>query len=149
MSIIEDRLAAIGENLPKPKKAVANYLGSKRSKNILYASGRKSTMCGELGTDLNVAEGKMAAKEAILDILAIVKEDLGGLESVIGVDKLNGFVRSAPTFTEQPQVIDGASDLLIAILGEEGRHARTATGAAQLPYGAAVQLEAIFRLKDE
>jgi len=149
MSNIEDRLSAIGEHLPKPKKAVANYLGCKRSGDILYASGRKSSICGELGTNLTVAEGQMAAKEAILDILAIVKEDLGGLDTVIGVDKLIGFVRSAPTFTEQPQVIDGASNLLIAVLGEDGRHARTATGAAQLPYGAAVQLEVIFRLKNE
>ncbi len=149
MSSIEDRLLAIGEPLPEPKKAVANYLGSKRSGNILYASGRKSSICGELGTDLTLAEGQMAAKEAILDILAIVKEDLGTLDTIVGVNKLNGFVRSAPTFTEQPQVIDGASDLLIAIFGEEGRHARTATGAAQLPYGAAVQLEVIFQLKND
>ena len=90
----------------------------------------------------------MAAKEAILDILAIVKEDLGNLDTIIGVDNLNGFVRSAPTFTKQPQVIDDASDLLIAIFGEDGRHARTATRAAQLPYRAAVQLEVIFRLKN-
>tara|TARA_B110000116_G_scaffold188245_1_gene163331 strand:+ start:861 stop:1169 length:309 start_codon:yes stop_codon:yes gene_type:complete len=101
-----------------------------------------------LGADLTVADGQMAAKEAILDILAIVKEDLGNLDTIIGVDNLNGFVRSAPTFTKQPQVIDDASDLLIAIFGEDGRHARTATGAAQLPYGAAVQLEVIFRFKN-
>jgi len=73
-----------------------------------------------LGADLTVAEGQMAAKEAILDILAIVKEDLGNLDTIIGVDNLNGFVRSAPTFTKQPQVIDDASDLLIAIFGEDG-----------------------------
>jgi hypothetical protein len=73
-----------------------------------------------LGADLTVAEGQMATKEAILDILAIVKEDLGNLDTIIGVDNLNGFVRSAPTFTKQPQVIDDASDLLIAIFGEDG-----------------------------
>ena len=149
MGRIEERLSELGETLPEPKKAVANYLGCKESGTALYVSARVSPTRGEVGTDLNVAEAQVAAKEALLDILAIVKEGIGDLDRIVGVDKMIGFVRSAPTFTEQPKVIDGASDLLIQLFGEDGRHARTATGAAQLPYGAAVQLEMILRLADD
>lgn len=91
----------------------------------------------------------MAAKEALLDILAIVKEEIGDLVRITSVVKMQGFVRSANIFTEQPQVIDGASDLLVALFGEEGRQARTATGVAQLPFDAAVQPELILTLKQE
>lgn len=143
---IEARLAQLGETLPKAKAPVANYLGCKRSGDVLYVSGRVSAARGEVGTDLSVEEARVAARDALLDILAIVKEELGDLDRIAGVEKMTGFVRSAPTFTEQPRVIDGASDLLVAVLGEAGRHARTATGAAQLPFGAAVQLEMVLRL---
>lgn len=82
----------------------------------------------------------------MLELLAGVNADLGSLDHVGSVEQMRGFVRSAPDFTEQPAVIDGASDLLIALFGEAGRHARTATGVAQLPFGAAVQLEMILGL---
>ncbi|NNE98139.1 MAG: RidA family protein [Pyrinomonadaceae bacterium] len=78
--------------------------------------------------------------------MAIVKNEIGDLDQISSIEKMVGFVRSAPTFTEQPKVIDGASDLLVALWGEDGRHARTATGVAQLPFGAAVQLELIMRM---
>ncbi len=149
MGRIEDRLSSLGEVLPDPKKAVANYLGCKRSGNTLYVSGRVSPMRGEVGSDLTVVEAQTAAKDALLDILAIVKKEIGDLDKIVGVEKMLGFVRSASSFTEQPKVIDGASDLIVAIFGEEGRHARTATGVAQLPFGAAVQLEIILRLAQE
>lgn len=147
-SRVETRLRSLGEILPPPKKAVANYLGCKRNGNTLYVSGRVSAARGEVGTDLTTDEARYAAKEAALDILAIVKADIGDLDLIVGVDKMVGFVRSSSSFTEQPKVIDGASDLLIELLGEAGRHARTATGVAQLPFGAAVQLEMVLRLKD-
>ena len=149
MGRVEDRLSSLGEILPDPKKAVANYLGCKRSGNTLYVSGRVSPMRGEVGSDLTVVEAQTAAKDALLDILAIVKKEIGDLDKIVGVEKMLGFVRSASSFTEQPKVIDGASDLIVAIFGEEGRHARTATGVAQLPFGAAVQLEIILRLAQE
>jgi enamine deaminase RidA (YjgF/YER057c/UK114 family) len=144
MGHVEDRLSSLGESMPEAKKPVANYLGCKRSGNTLYVSGRVSQVRGEVGTDLTVAEAQMAAKSALLDILAIVKNEIGDLDKIVSVEKLVGFVRSAPSFTEQPKVIDGASDLLIALFGDEGMHARTATGVAQLPFGAAVQLEMIL-----
>lgn len=149
MSTIEKRLSALGESLPEAKKSVANYLGCKQSGSTLYVSARVSPTRGEVGTDLNVAEGQDAAKEALLDILAIVKVGIGSLDRIVSVDKMIGFVRSAPTFTEQPAVVDGASNLLVELFGDKGRHARTATGVAQLPFGAAVQLEMIMTIRDE
>ncbi len=149
MGKVEDKLSDLGELLPDPKKPVANYLGCKRSGSTLYVSGRVSTLRGEVGTDLTVAEAHGAAKSALLDILSIIKSEIGDLDKIIAVEKLVGFVRSAPSFTEQPKVIDGASDLLISIFGEAGRHARTATGVAQLPFGAAVQLDMILRMVQE
>lgn len=149
MGHVEEKLFAIGETLPEAKEPVANYLGCKRSGTTLYVSGRVSRIRGEVGTDLTVAEARLAAKGAVLDILAIVKQEIGDLDKIVSVEKLVGFVRSAPAFTEQPEVIDGASDLLIALFGDSGRHARTATGVAQLPFGAAVQLEMILRMARE
>ena len=149
MSRVEENLSTLGESLPVARKPVAKYLGCKRSGNTLYVSGRVSQIQGEVGTDLNVAEAQMAAKGALLDMLAIIKDDVGNLDKVVSVERLIGFVRSAPSFTEQPKVIDGASDLLVALFGEDGRHARTATGVAQLPFGAAVQLDMILRLAKE
>jgi len=146
MGYVEDKLSSLGESLPEAKKPVANYLGCKRSGDTLYVSGRVSQIRGEVGTDLTVAEAQVAAKGALLDILAIIKNEISDLDEIESVEKLVGFVRSAPSFTEQPKVIDGASDLLIALFGEKGRHARTATGVAQLPFGAAVQLEMILRM---
>lgn len=149
MGHIEKKLASLGESLPDPKKAVANYLGCKRSGDILYVSGRVSPTRGEVGSELTVLEAQTAAREALLDILAIVKKETGDLDKILGVEKMIGFVRSAPSFTEQPKAIDGASDLLVELFGDDGRHARTATGVAQLPFGAAVQLEMILRLAPE
>ena len=149
MGQVENKLSELGESLPKPKEPVANYLGCKRSGNTLYVSGRVSTIRGEVGTDLTVAEAQLAAKGALLDILAIINGEIGDLDKIIAVEKLVGFVRSGPSFTEQHKVIDGASDLLISIFGEAGRHARTATGVAQLPFGAAVQLDMILRMVQE
>ena len=146
MSVVEERLRALGLALPAPKAPVANYLGSKRSGDLLFVSGRVSQLRGEVGSEITLADAKTAARDAMLDLLAIVKQDIGDLDRIVSVEQVRGFVRSAPSFTEQPYVIDGASDLLIALLGEPGRHARTATGAAQLPFGAAVQLDMVVRL---
>ena len=148
MSVVEDRLRGLGLALPPPRSPVANYLGTKQSGNLLFVSGRVSQRRGEVGTELTVDEAKIAARDAMLDLLAIIKHDLGDLDRIVSVEQLRGFVRSAPTFMEQPGVIDGASDLLIALYGEAGRHARTATGAAQLPFGAAVQLDLVVRLRE-
>jgi hypothetical protein len=94
-----------------------------------------------------VEDAAMAARDAMLDVLAIIKHDIGDLDRIVSIEQLRGFVRSSLSFTEQPRVIDGASNLLIALYGDAGRHARTATGAVQLPFGAAVQLDLVVRLR--
>jgi enamine deaminase RidA (YjgF/YER057c/UK114 family) len=149
MSRIEGRLRELGLTLPAPKPPVGNYVGSKRAGDLLFVAGRVSARRGEVGRELDTAEAKAAARETLLDILAIVKNDIGDLDAIVSVERVQGFVRSAPAFTEHPAVIDGASDLLVALWGEAGRHARTATGAAQLPFGAAVQLDMVVRLAPE
>ena len=146
MSVIERRLQEIGLELPPAQPAVANYLGTKRSGDWLFVSARVSERRGAVGSDLTTEQAYDAARETMLHILSIVREDVD-LDEIESIDKMVGFVRSAPTFTEQPKVIDGASDVLVEIFGDAGRHARTATGVAQLPYGAAVQLELVMRLR--
>jgi enamine deaminase RidA (YjgF/YER057c/UK114 family) len=147
VSRVEDRLGELGLTLPPPKAPVANYLGTKQSGDVLYVSGRVSRLRGEVGTDVTVDAAARAAHDTVLDLLAIVQADIGDLDRIASIERMQGFVRSAPGFTEQPKVIDGASDLLVAVFGETGRHARTATGAAQLPFGAAVQLDLVIRLR--
>lgn len=147
MSIIERKLEELGLVLPAAKPPVGNYLGSKRIGEILFASGRVSDCTGEVGTEVSLEKAREAARDTILLILAIIKQDIKDLDLITGVLKVTGFVRSSDSFTEQPKVIDGASDLLIELLGENGHHARTATGVAQLPFGASVQLDIVFQLK--
>ncbi len=146
MSAIESRLAEFGLTLPVAKPPVANYVGTKRSGDLLFVSGRVSQLRGEVGTEVTAGDARLAARDTVVDLLAIIKKDLGDLDRIASIDFVRGFVRSAPTFTDQPRVIDGASDLLVALFGEDGRHARTATGAAQLPFGACVQLDMVVRL---
>ncbi|HUS54165.1 MAG TPA: RidA family protein [Thermohalobaculum sp.] len=149
ISNVERRLTALGLELPPSKQPVANYLGCKRSGDLLYVSGQIGLVRGAVGSDVTLAQGQQCAREAVLQMLRTVDDTTGDLDQIVSVEKLLGFVRSAPDFTEQPKVIDGASDLLIAIFGEAGRHSRTATGAPQLPFGAAVQLEMTLRLRPE
>lgn len=146
MSIIEKRLEEIGLSLPDPKPPVGNYLGCKRIGELLFASGRISDCMGEVGTEITLEKAKEAAQNTVLTILSIIKQDIKDLDSIIGVLKVTGFVRSSASFTEQPKVIDGASALLIELFKENGCHARTATGVVQLPFGASVQLDIIFQL---
>jgi enamine deaminase RidA (YjgF/YER057c/UK114 family) len=147
MSIVEKRLEELGLPLPDPKPAVGNYLGSKRIGELLFASGRVSDCVGEVGTEVTLEKAKEAARNTVLTILAIIRQDIKDLDLIAGVLKVTGFIRSSANFTEHPKVIDGASDFLIELFGENGRHARTATGIAQLPFGASVQLDIIFQLK--
>ena len=148
MSRVETLLSEMGLALHPPKAPVANYLGTKRSGNLLYVSGRVSEKRGKVGTDLSTENAKLAARDTMLDLLAIIKADIGDLDRIVSILKLQGFVNSAASFTAQPQVIDGASELLIALYGEAGRHARTATGTAQLPYGASIQLDMVVELRE-
>ncbi len=147
MSFIEVKLNKLGLKLNPAKPPVGNYIGCKKVGNLLFVSGRVSDLIGELGTDVTLIQAKQAAKDTVLLILAIIQENSIELDSILGVVKLQGFIRSASTFTLHPQVLDGASDLLIELFGENGRHARTATGVNSLPFGATLQLDFIFDLR--
>ena len=147
MGAIETKLQELGVELGASKAPVGNYLGSKRVGDLLFVSGRVSELKGEVGTDVTFEAAKEAARNTMLLILAIIKNDITDLDLIKGVVKLQGFIRSAPQFTMQPQVLDGASDLLISLWGEEGRHARTATGVNQLPFGASLQLDLILQMR--
>lgn len=137
----------MGLTLTPARPSVANYLGTKRSGDLLFVAGKVSALRGEVGTEIDVGQARRAARDTMLELLSIIRQDLGDLDRILSVERMQGFVRSAATFTEQPQVIDGASDLLVELFGEAGRHARTATGAAQLPFGAAVQLDLVLRIE--
>lgn len=148
MGDIENRLAELGLALPPPRPPVADYLGAKVSNDLLFVSGRVSDLRGEVGSTVSLEEARLAARDTMLQLLAITKQVIGDLDRIASVEFVRGFVRSAADFADQPKVIDGASGLLIALWGEPGRHARTATGAAQLPFGAAVQLDMVLRLQN-
>jgi enamine deaminase RidA (YjgF/YER057c/UK114 family) len=147
MSTVEKNLKELGLSLSDPKPPVGNYIGCKKTGKLLFASGRVSDCVGQVDTEISIERAKEAARDTVLVILAIIKHDIHDLDLIAGVIKVTGFVRSAENFTDQPKVIDGASDLLIKLFKENGRHARTATGVAQLPFGASVQLDIIFELK--
>ncbi len=110
-------------------------------------AGQIGDVRGAVGSEVTVVEGQLCARQAVIYMLGTVKGAIGDLDRIASVDQLVGYVRSAPDFTAQPVVVDGASDLLVEIFGEAGHHARTATGVLQTPFGAAVQLEMTLRLK--
>lgn len=148
----EEKLAELGLQLPAAPAPAANYVPFVQVGKILYVSGQISRdddrmITGKLGDDLTVEQGVEAAQLCALSLLAQVKAACGGdLSRLVRVVKLTGFVNSTADFTAQPQVINGASDLLGAVLDEAGEHARSAVSAASLPLGVAVEIEGIFEL---
>jgi len=138
--------------LPDAPAPAANYIPYVKIGKLVFVSGQVSQnengfIKGVLGKDLNVEEGYDAARQCAISLLAQLKSAVNGdLNKVTKVVKLGGFVNSAPEFTEQPSVINGASDLLVELLGEKGRHARTAVGA-NLPLGVAVEIDGIFEVE--
>ncbi|MBC7157723.1 MAG: RidA family protein [Rhodobacteraceae bacterium] len=149
---IDARLNDLGLSLPDAPAPAANYVPYVQSGNLLFVSGQISQdagglIRGRLGAELDTAAGAAAAKTCALALLAQARAACGGdLGRVVRVVKLTGFVNSTPDFTEQPEVINGASDLLVAVLGEAGRHARAAVSAPALPRGVAVEIEAVFEI---
>ena len=149
---IESRLEELGLTLPEAPAPAANYVPFVRSGNLLHVSGQISMgpeglITGKLGADLNAEAGAAAAKTCALSLLAQVRAACDGdLSRLTRVLKLTGFVNSTPDFTDQPKVINGASDTLVEILGDAGRHARSAVSAASLPLGVAVEIEGLFEV---
>ena len=150
---IETKLASLGLSLPDAPAPVANYVPTCEAGGLLFISGQVSrrgdghVLKGKLGDGLDTEAGREAAKICALNILAQARAALGSLDRIERVVKLTGFVNSAPTFTNQPQVVNGASDLLVEVLGDKGRHTRSAVGVAALPVDAAVEIEAIIAIK--
>ena len=148
----EDRLQELGLTLPAATAPVANYVPFVRSGNLLHVSGQVpirngDLVVGKLGATMSVEDGAKAAELCALSLLAQVKEACGGdLSKLVRVVKLVGFVNSTAEFGDQPKVVNGASDLMVAALGDRGRHARSAVSAASLPFGVAVEVEGIFEL---
>ncbi len=153
MSGYEAKLAELGVSLPEAPAPAANYVPSVLTGSTLYVSGQISTgpdglITGKLGVDMTVEDGAAAARSCAINLLAQVKAACGGdLDRLVRVVKLTGFVNSTGDFTDQPKVVNGASDFLVEALGEAGRHARSAVSAAALPLGVAVEIEGIFEVK--
>ncbi|MBB6309664.1 RidA family protein [Xanthobacter tagetidis] len=149
---IEQKLASLGITLPTPTPPLANYVPVVRTGNLLFVSGQVSIdgagtiTTGKLGGGLSIEAGQAAARLCAINILAQVKASVGDLEKVVRVVKLVAFVNSVPDFTDQPKVVNGCSDLLVEILGDKGRHARSAVGIAALPFNAAVEVEAVVEV---
>jgi len=150
---IESRLAELGVTLPAAPAPAANYVPFVVTGSTAWISGQISQnetglIKGKLGADLDVAQGAAAAQRCALSILAQLKAACGGdLSRVVRAIKLVGFVNSTPDFTDQPKVINGASDFLVSVMGDAGRHARSAVSAASLPLGVAVEIEAVFEIR--
>jgi len=151
--IIAARLAELGLELPKAASPVANYVPFVVTGTLVFVSGQiplvdgKPQFVGRLGDTLSVEEGHQAARRCGLNLLAQLGNACGGdLDRVRRVVKLGGFVACTPDFTQTPQVINGASDLMVEVFGNAGRHARAAVGVSALPLGVAVEVEAVFEI---
>lgn len=153
MSKFETRLAELGITLPDAPAPAANYLPYVTVGDMVYVSGQISQgpdglITGKLGDDVSIEDGADAAKACAISLLAQVKAACGGdLDRLVRVVKLGGFVNSTPDFTDQPKVINGASDFMVEALGDTGKHARAAVSAAALPFNVAVEIEGVFQIK--
>jgi enamine deaminase RidA (YjgF/YER057c/UK114 family) len=148
----EARLKALGIQLPPPPTAVANYVPAVRSGNIVYLAGQgplvggRPTITGKVGAQVTEQQGYQAARTTILNSLAALKAEIGSLDKVKRIVKLTGWVASAPGFNRQPWVINGASDLLVEIFGDAGKHARSAVGTNELPFDIPVEIEIVVEV---
>ena len=154
MPQVLDKLASLGITLPEAPKAVANYLPAVIAGDTVVVSGQlplvagQLTCTGKLGADVSIEDGYAAARQCAINALAALNGVIGGdWDRVAQVVRLGGFVASAGGFTDQPKVVNGASDFMVEVFGEKGRHARAAVGVAELPLGAAVEVEFTFLLK--
>lgn len=147
------KLVELSITLPPAPKPVATYIPAVRAGDLLFLSGTgpfkdgRVVFAGKLGRDLTVEQGAEAARLTLLNALAMVRQELGTLDRVVRIVRLTGHVASAEGFTQQPAVINGASDLLVQIFGEAGRHARLALGAAELPLNMCIEIELILQVR--
>jgi enamine deaminase RidA (YjgF/YER057c/UK114 family) len=150
----EGRLMELGIDLPEPPSPVANYVNGVQTGNLVFLAGKGplradgTEIRGKLGAGLTIEEGYEGARITAINQLAVLKQMLGNLDRVVRVVKVLGMVNSDPDFVDQPAVINGFSDLMVAVFGERGRHARAAVGMASLPRGQAVEIEMIVEVRD-
>ncbi|NOU71341.1 RidA family protein [Paenibacillus sp. LMG 31458] len=154
MSQIEQRLQELGITLPPSPEPRFTYIPCNQTGNLIYLSGQDCRINGELmyegklGREVTIEQGQAAARQTIINCLAVMKGYLGDLDRVVKIVKMLGFVNSAPGFGDQPYVINGASDLLVAVFGEKGKHARSAIGTSDLPFHTPVEIELIVEVID-
>jgi len=150
MSRYEEVIKSLGLSIPDPQPPMANFLPFTISGNLVYISGQipgRAGLAGKLGRYFTIEQGQEAARSCALNVLAWLKQACAGdLDRVVRCVQLRGYVNCVPEFTDQPQVINGASDLIVSIFGESGRHARTAIGVNSLPLGAPVEVDAVFEI---
>ena len=152
---IERRLRELGLELPEVPTPGGSYVPVQILGNIAFTSGQTALINGErrylgkVGKEVSLEEGALSARDACLNCLASLKKELGTLDAVGKIIKVVGYVNSAPGFIRQPEVVNGASDLLVQLWGEHGRHARSASGVAELPVNTSVELEMIVEIKKE
>ncbi len=152
MSTAESRLTDLGITLPTPAAPAANYVPFVRTGNLVFVSGQIPVgpkgieFVGKLGLDTDLETGRAAARLCAINLIAQVKAAIGDLEKLVRVVKLTGFVNSTLDFTDHPKVVNGASDLMVEVFGDRGRHSRSAMGVAGLPFGVAVEVEGIFEV---
>lgn len=150
----EARLAELGITLPEPPQPVANYVNGVRTGNLIFLAGKGpkradgSEITGKLGQDVSIEQGYEGARLTAINQLAVLKAMLGNLNKVKRIVKVLGMVNSDPSFVDQPKVINGFSDLMVEVFGDNGRHARAAVGMASLPRGQAVEIELIVEVYD-
>jgi enamine deaminase RidA (YjgF/YER057c/UK114 family) len=154
MGLIDKRLAELGIELPVAAKPVANYVPWVRTGNLVFISGQgpmengKLTLQGHLGKDISVEDGIKSARLCAINVLAQLKDACGGdLDRVKRVVKLVGFVNATADFQDHPKVINGASDLMVEVFGDKGRHARSAVASPSLPFGISTEVEAIIEVE--
>ncbi|MCY9665623.1 RidA family protein [Paenibacillus alginolyticus] len=154
MSQIEKRLQELGITLPASPEPRFTYIPCNQTGSLIYLSGQDCRINGELmyegklGREVTIEQGQAAARQTIINCLAVMKGYLGDLDRVVKIVKMLGFVNSAPGFGDQPYVINGASDLLVAVFGEQGKHARSAIGTSDLPFHTPVEIELIVEVRD-
>ncbi|WP_366924766.1 RidA family protein [Metallumcola ferriviriculae] len=149
----EEKIKELGLTIPEAPKPVAAYVPAVKVDSYVYTSGQIPFVNGELkfkgkvGRDIKLEQGYEAAKTCALNCLAVIKGQIGSLDNIDRIVKVTGFVNSAPNFTDQPKVINGASELLGDIFGDKGQHARAAVGVNELPVDAAVEVEMVVKIK--
>jgi enamine deaminase RidA (YjgF/YER057c/UK114 family) len=151
--MVESKLTELGLALPALAAPIANYVGFVRTGDLLFVSGQlclggdgKLVAKGKLGAEVSNEDGQKAARACAVNLLAQVKAAVGDLDRVVRVVRLGGFISSEPSFLEGPKVMNGASDLMVTVFGDKGRHARTTIGVAVLPLDAAVEVEGLFEV---